>query len=127
IDAAVIDAVAALVGVAIALVVSLLPLGKHHTAAIAIGSAAFVIWAAAYFVVFWSTTGQTPGGRLMQIRVVAARGGQPGAARSLARVVAMVVALIPLGLGMVPVLLTPRRRGLHDWVARTVVVTAPAD
>ena len=36
----------------------------------AAGAVAFLVhWMAGYFVVFWSTTGQTPGSRLMQIRV----------------------------------------------------------
>src|SRR5947209_14838602 len=54
IDAAIIDAVAALTGVAIALVISLLPGShKHQATLVAIGGAAFLVWAGAYFVVFW--------------------------------------------------------------------------
>ena len=37
-----------------------------------IGGVAYVLWAAGYFVGFWSATGQTPGDRVMQIRVVTA-------------------------------------------------------
>ena len=126
IDAAVIDAVAALVGVAIGLVVSLLPSsGKHKTTLLAIGVGLFFAWAAAYFVVFWSTTGQTPGSRLMRIRVVATGERKLGVARAALRVVALVAGIIPLGAGELPILFTERRRALQDYAAGTVVVNAP--
>src|SRR6185503_10121487 len=38
-----------------------------------------------YFVLFWSTTGQTPGMRTMGLRVIDARGAHPGFVRSCVR------------------------------------------
>jgi len=75
-----------------------------------------------YFVLFWSTAGQTPGMRLMQIRVRGPAGYAPSIGRSLLRLVGLVLAIVPLFAGFVPVLFTDRRRGLPDFLAGTVVV-----
>jgi uncharacterized RDD family membrane protein YckC len=85
------------------------------------------VWAGVYFVTFWSTTGQTPGARMMRMRVVApgATGGHIGPRRALVRLGAMILAAIPLLAGYFMVLFDDRRRGLHDRLARTVVVDAP--
>ena len=88
---------------------------------------AAVAWAAvvgSYFVLFWSTAGQTPGMRLMALRVMTGDGTHPGVARSVVRVIGLALAIVPLFLGFVPVLIDRRRRGLHDFLAGTVVVYA---
>ena len=79
----------------------------------------------AYFSLFWTTTGQTPGMRLMQLRVMTADGERPHLVRSLVRVVGLALAIIPLFAGFLPVFFDARRRGVHDMLARTVVVHAP--
>jgi uncharacterized RDD family membrane protein YckC len=79
---------------------------------------------ALYFVGFWSVTGQTPGMRLMRLRVQARSGEPPSAARSLLRLAGLILAIIPLGAGFVPVLFDRRRRALPDFVAGTTVVYA---
>ena len=82
-------------------------------------------WAATvgtYFVVFWSTTGQTPGMRLLGLRVVGPDGGHPGVWRSLVRLVGLALAIIPLFAGFLPVLFDARRRALQDYLARTGVM-----
>ena len=45
--------------------------------------------------------------------------------RALFRFGALVLAALPFFLGFLPILLTERRRGLQDMLARTVVVDAP--
>ena len=35
-----------------------------------LGALAWFVWTIAYFVTFWSSTGQTPGNRLLRIRVL---------------------------------------------------------
>jgi uncharacterized RDD family membrane protein YckC len=79
---------------------------------------------ATYFVLFWSTAGQTPGMRLLGIRV---RPHEPGEqslsiGRSLVRFAGLLLAIVPMFAGFVPVLFTAERRGLPDYLARTVVV-----
>jgi uncharacterized RDD family membrane protein YckC len=75
-----------------------------------------------YFVLFWSTAGQTPGMRLLHLRVRGPTGGTPSIGRSLVRLVGLLLAIVPFFAGFVPVLFTDRRRGLPDFLAGTVVV-----
>jgi uncharacterized RDD family membrane protein YckC len=127
IDAVIIDLAAIMVVAIVALALSLFEVPSFVSAALAaIGAVVFVVWAAAYFVTFWSTTGQTPGARVMRFRVLApgAQRGQIGPKRALVRLIGMVLAAIPLLAGYFMVLLDDRRRGLHDRLARTVVIDA---
>ena len=78
----------------------------------------------AYFIGFWSVTGQTPGMRLMRVRVLTAAGTPPGFWRSSVRLVGLALAIIPLFAGFLPVLVDDRRRGLADFLAGTVVLYA---
>ena len=85
----------------------------------------WVLAAGAYFVVCWSTVGQTPGLRVVGRRVV--RGDSPpGLGRAVVRFVVLVLGLVPFLVSAVLVLFDGRRRTLHDLVAGTVVVTGPA-
>jgi uncharacterized RDD family membrane protein YckC len=76
---------------------------------------------ALYFVVFWTTAGQTPGMRVMRLRVLH-NGEAPALWRSFVRLVALVLCIIPCFAGFIPVLFDRRRRGLHDYAAGTNVV-----
>jgi uncharacterized RDD family membrane protein YckC len=128
VDALIIDLAAIVVAAIVALALSLFKVpSRIDTALAAIGAVVFIVWAAAYFVTFWSTTGQTPGARIMRFRVLApgAKRGHIGPRRALLRLLAMVLAAIPLLAGYFMVLFDDRRRGLHDRLARTVVVDAP--
>jgi uncharacterized RDD family membrane protein YckC len=123
-DAAIVNAVAIVVGATIALAASILhlPSAVQHVA-IALGGAAFLLWTVGYFTTFWATTGQTPGDRLMRIRVRDARGAAHVLPRrALARFGGVILCAIPLGAGFLPILTNDRRRGLHDRLAHTVVV-----
>ena len=82
----------------------------------------WILFVATYFVLFWSSAGQTPGMRLMRVRVRGPGGDTPSIARSLVRLVGLVLAIVPLFAGFVPVLFTERRRGLPDFLAGTVVL-----
>jgi uncharacterized RDD family membrane protein YckC len=77
---------------------------------------------AAYFVAFWSTTGQTPGMRALRVRVVAPSGTPPSVLRSLVRFVGLILAIIPLFAGFLPALVDGRRRALQDFLSGTVVL-----
>jgi uncharacterized RDD family membrane protein YckC len=46
--------------------------------------------------------------------------------QALVRLVALTLAAVPLFAGFLPILVDDRRRGLHDMIARTVVVGAPS-
>lgn len=75
----------------------------------------------AYFVILWSAAGQTLGMRLLRLRVRGPRGGSPSVGRSIVRFIGLAVSIAVLFLGFVPVLFDRRRRGLADYMARTVV------
>ena len=82
----------------------------------------WILIAGAYFVLFWSSAGQTPGMRLLHLRVHGPAGDNPSIGRSIVRLIGLVLAIVPLFAGFVPVLFTERRRGLPDLMAGTVVV-----
>lgn len=125
IDAALINLVAVIVGVGASLILSILHLPSGtDTVLQAAGAAAYVFWTVGYFIVFWSTTGQTPGARVMLIRVVRATGVALKPREALVRCAGVLLAAIPLFAGFVPILFDDRRRGFQDWLAGTVVIEA---
>jgi uncharacterized RDD family membrane protein YckC len=89
-----------------------------------------------YFVGFWWWRGQTPGKMLIRARVVKRDGSPVGLVRSILRYIIFGIYFFLIGLlggGLVPYLIigviaflviafTRRKRGLHDFVAGTVVV-----
>jgi len=127
IDAAVIQFVAIAVAGTFALILSVISLSDElDTALVVIGSVAYVLWLVGYFVLFWSSTGQTPGNRVLQIRVCRLSDGEPPSAKlSVLRLAGLVLAALPLFAGFVPILFDDRRRGIQDMLAGTVVVLAP--
>lgn len=129
IDAALINLVAFVVGAVIALCLSALPVsGDTEKVVAAISGAVYLIWWGAYFVSFWSTTGQTPGAHLMRFRVHDAASDRIlGLRRSSVRLVGLVLATIPLCAGFIPVLFDAKRRALQDFMARTVVTDTDAE
>jgi uncharacterized RDD family membrane protein YckC len=123
VDAAIVNTIAVVVATAVALVLSLFPLSDNlRTVLVAVGGALFFVWVIAYFATFWSTTGQTPGNRVMHIRVTRPAGTTLRPRRALVRVVGVLLAALPLFAGFIPILFTDRRRGFADWLADTVVV-----
>ena len=117
-----IDGLAILLGGAIQLIASLLgQRGKLTPVQALIGGAVWLLWGAFYFVVFWTLTGQTPGDRLMGIRVLSTTTDRIGIRQAFRRYWAMLLAALPLGAGFLPVLVDDQRRGLHDRIAKTVV------
>ena len=82
----------------------------------------WVLISGIYFVLFWSAAGRTPGMHLLHLRVRTVAGGVPSVGRSIVRLIGLVIAIVPLFAGFVPVLFDARRRGLADFLARTVVV-----
>lgn len=123
IDAALIDLVAIIVGIGAALIAAVLHLPKSwHSVGAVIGAVVYILWTLAYFISFWSGTGQTPGARAMQIRVVTTSGVPIKPRRALLRCVGVVLAVLPLFAGFLGVLFDGRRRAFQDRLAKTLVI-----
>ena len=127
-DAALINLVALAVGVALGLALSILDLPSGTKDALAaIGGLAWFLWSGGYFVVCWATTGQTQGDRLFKFRVVDADDFTPlPPRRAVLRLIYLALAAIPLFAGFLPILVDDRRRGVHDMLAGSVVVSTDA-
>lgn len=126
IDALLINAAALSVTGAVLLVESLFNVTHRHNAlAGAVGVVLFFVWVVGYFAVCWTATGQTPGNRVMQIRVTRPDGTQLRPLRAFVRLVGMVLSL-PLFWGYLPILWTRRRRSAYDVMAGTVVTVVPS-
>jgi uncharacterized RDD family membrane protein YckC len=123
IDVAIAQAIVFAGGAVLALVASLVgDLKLDTTLGRVLAASAWAVTVGAYFVTFWSTVGQTPGMRIMDVRVTMAGGEPPSVGRSLVRLIGLVLAIVPLFTGFLPVLVDDRRRGLHDFLAGTAVL-----
>jgi uncharacterized RDD family membrane protein YckC len=123
-DILIINLVAIITGLGAELVASIFPITKNlKPLFLALAGVVYVVWTAAYFVVFWSVSGQTPGSRVMQVRLVTPDGGKVRPVRALVRWVGMNLAMVPLPWGYVPIPF--KRLGFPDWLANTRVIEAP--
>jgi uncharacterized RDD family membrane protein YckC len=119
-DLALAHVIVLLVGLGVWLVFSLVGGLRPQWLADALVAAGWFVVVTGYFLVFWTLTGQTPGMRLLRLRVTG-RGGKPiGAGRALVRFVALLISVV-LIVGVVPVFVDKHRRALHDFLAGTVV------
>jgi uncharacterized RDD family membrane protein YckC len=124
-DAALINLVAMITAALITLTLSVVTIPEDlRTVMAAAGGAIYLVWTIGYFATFWATTGQTPGSRLLGIRVCEASGAGLRPRQALVRFLGLTLAVLPLFAGFLLILVDDRRRGLHDVVAQTVVVDA---
>jgi uncharacterized RDD family membrane protein YckC len=126
-DALIIEVAIWLVGGVVAVAVSALDVSDTVLAVLlAAGALVSALWAAGYFIFFWSTTGQTPGDRAMRIRVRDGSEDRPlTVRRAVVRLLGAVLSALLLFLGYVMILFDPQRRGLHDRMAHSIVVYVP--
>jgi uncharacterized RDD family membrane protein YckC len=122
VDALAVAAISLLLGAAAGLVASLVGgIRPEWLAGLLLGTGGVIV-AAGYFTLFWSTAGQTPGMRLMHVRVQPDRStAHLRAGRALVRTVGLALAIVPCFLGFLPALFDSRRRALPDYLAGTVV------
>ncbi len=76
----------------------------------------------AYFTYFHGTTGQTPGKRLLGLRVVQETGEPIGLGTAFLRWVGYIVSGIPMLMGFLWAGADRRKQGWHDKIAGTVVI-----
>jgi uncharacterized RDD family membrane protein YckC len=127
VDAGVIQIVALAVAGTFALILSVISLPNEiDSVLVAVGGVVYGVWLVGYFVVFWTASGQTPGNRLLEIRVCrAADGAPPSPGAAVLRFAGLILAALPLFLGFLPIVTNDRRRGVQDMLAGTVVVVVP--
>ena len=91
------------------------------TVSVIVLSAIGVIVAGAIFATFWALTGQTPGMRFLAIHLTheGSRGITLG--RAVWRVFAVILSLLPFGLGYLAILRDPQRRAWADRMTGTEV------
>jgi len=94
------------------------------------GSPLFPLWisgaltaSAAYFTILHSEYGQTIGKSLLRLEVRTQNGALPSYSQALFRWLAYGLSLAFCGLGFLWVAVSPEKRGWHDLLAHTVVVT----
>ncbi len=92
----------------------------------AIGIAlSFVIVQFGYFPYFWAKDGQTPGMKIMSIKVVRdADGGPISMGQAILRLIGYWVSSVVLYLGFIWIFIDKRQRGWFDLIAGTVVIKA---
>lgn len=99
IDAAVANAIMIVAFALLGLVSTLAGDLRPHWLVAVLAASGWALAIGAYFTLFWTATGQTPGMRLMHLRVVTGRGEPLHLARSLLRVAGLVLAIVPLFAG----------------------------
>jgi uncharacterized RDD family membrane protein YckC len=86
------------------------------------GLAAAAVIVFLYCFWFHGTSGQTPGARLLHVRVIDQYGRPPGLGRAAARAGAAFASAALLSLGFLWIAFDREKRGLHDWLAGTYVI-----
>jgi uncharacterized RDD family membrane protein YckC len=97
--------------------------GSHPgLVAVIILSVLGVLAAGAVFATFWALAGQTPGMRFLSIRLLHHGSRDVTLGVASARVLCVILSLVPLGLGFLAILRDPSRRAWHDRLTGTEVV-----
>lgn len=97
--------------------------------AVALGIGALVV--VLYELIFMALSGQTPGQRLLGMRVIDGYGDPPSLARAIGRLLGLFLSIALFGLGCLWIAFSREKRGLHDllagtWVVRSSGAAAPS-
>jgi uncharacterized RDD family membrane protein YckC len=101
---------------------NLVGLSTFHNVMTAIVSLAGTLFVIGYPLFFWVLTGQTPGKMLMGLRVITLDGHHVSLWRAVRRLIGLVLAALPLFIGLLWILIDARWQGLHDKLAGTCVI-----
>ncbi len=75
-----------------------------------------------YTIGFWIAQGATPGKMALGIQITTVDGEPIGLGRAILRYIGYFVSWITLGIGFLIIAFTGQKRGLHDYIAGTVVI-----
>ncbi len=100
---------------------------SDNTGGVAVGIGLVAVFAlvvsVGYFPWFWSRSGQTPGMRMLGLKVVRDTDGGPiTGTQALLRLIGYWVSGVVMYLGYIWIFVDKRRRGWHDLIAGTVVI-----
>ena len=112
-------AAAALLGVVIG---ALFNSDGVSTAGIAFGAGAWILASSIYALIFWSLAGQTPGMRVLSIRIEKDGSRRLGGRVARRRLGGVFLSFLGLGIPFLGIITRDDRRGYHDRRAATVVV-----
>ena len=79
----------------------------------------------AYLVGFWGAQGATPGMMAVGVKITTVDGDPIDFGRAFLRYIGYWASAITLGIGFLMIAFTRQKRGLHDYIAGTVVIKAP--
>ena len=88
----------------------------------ALGSVLGLVVNVGYFVYFFTSTGQTPGAKVMGIKVIDGNGGLLSVGSAVVRVIGSWVSTIILFIGYLMMLWDGKKQTLHDKMAGSYVV-----
>jgi len=91
-----------------------------------VGSLLSIIISIVYFVGFWAWLGQTPGKMAIGVKIVKLDGSPIGFGVALLRFIGYIISSIILYIGFLMIAFLGRKRGLHDLIAGTVVISEPS-
>lgn len=97
---------------------------QGNTSIVALGIFIEYILPFTVIMAFWRYMSATPGKRALKLKIVDARtGGKPTTSRFVGRYLAYYLSAIPLGMGFIWVAIDKEKRGWHDMISGTRVVT----
>ncbi len=120
-----------ILGIALAIIIVPIALatGKSLADPAAMGGLVILIQAVAaavslgYILYFWSTSGATPGKRVMSLKIVREDGVEPmGVGKAFVRFLGYMVSGMTCYIGFIMVAFTKDKKGLHDMIAKTRVI-----
>jgi uncharacterized RDD family membrane protein YckC len=89
-----------------------------------LGSLIAALVGLAYLIYFWTSTGQTPGKKVMGIKVVATDGSKLTTGKAILRIIGYAISGAIIFLGFIWILIDKDKQGWHDKIAGTYVVKA---
>ena len=92
---------------------------------VAIANPISAMFSGVYFVALWAWHGQTLGMTITAIKLIRTDGADVDTGHSITRLLGLVVAALPLFLGLLWIVFDERNQGWHDKIASTYVVKIP--
>ena len=83
----------------------------------------FVLIGLVYFPSFWTWRGQTPGKMTLGIKIIRTNGNPISFGRAALRYLGYLVCYLSLYIGFVVIAFQKQKRGVHDLIADTCVIT----